>query len=64
MCRTRRQWSTSTRYRLGSERHQEGRKGLEFAFGEDWDDPARYDPVLNVDNLSVTLAITDDRWRQ
>ena len=28
-----------------------------FAFGVDWDDPGLYDMVLNMDNLSVALAV-------
>lgn len=31
---------------------------VKFAFGVDWEDPARYDLVLNMDKLSVTLAVT------
>ncbi len=30
---------------------------VRFAFGVDWEDPARYDLVLNMDKLSVTLAV-------
>jgi cytidylate kinase len=29
---------------------------VKFAFGVDWEDPARYDLVLNMDKLSVTVA--------
>ena len=31
---------------------------LKFAFGVDWEDPARYDIVLNMDKLSVNLAVS------
>jgi cytidylate kinase len=31
---------------------------LKFAFGVDWEDPARYDLVLNMDKLSVNLAVS------
>lgn len=31
---------------------------VKFAFGVDWDDSVRYDLVLNMDKLSVTLAVT------
>lgn len=31
---------------------------VRFAFGVDWEDPARYDLVLNMDKLSVTLAVS------
>ena len=30
---------------------------IKFAFGVDWDDPALYDLALNMDNLSVALAV-------
>jgi cytidylate kinase len=30
---------------------------IKFAFGVDWDDPEPYDMVLNMDNLSVALAV-------
>jgi cytidylate kinase len=30
---------------------------VKFAFGVDWEDPARYDLVLNMDKLSVPLAV-------
>jgi len=30
---------------------------VRFAFGVDWDDPARYDLVLNMDKLSVPTAV-------
>ncbi|HTX52884.1 MAG TPA: cytidylate kinase family protein [Candidatus Baltobacteraceae bacterium] len=35
----------------------ERRAFLRFAFGVDWDDPTRYDLVLNMDKLSVDLAV-------
>lgn len=31
---------------------------LKFAFGVDWEDPTRYDLVLNMDKLSVDLAVS------
>jgi cytidylate kinase len=31
---------------------------VKFAFGVDWEDPARYDLVLNMDKLSVNLAVS------
>jgi len=31
---------------------------LKFAFGVDWEDPARYDIVINMDKLSVNLAVS------
>jgi cytidylate kinase len=31
---------------------------VRFAFGVDWEDPARYDLVLNMDKLSVNLAVS------
>jgi len=31
---------------------------VKFAFGVDWEDPARYDLVLNMDKLSVTVAVS------
>jgi hypothetical protein len=31
---------------------------VKFAFGVDWEDPARYDLVLNMDKLSVPLAVS------
>ena len=31
---------------------------LKFAFGVDWENPARYDLVLNMDKLSVNLAVS------
>jgi hypothetical protein len=31
---------------------------VKFAFGVDWEDPARYDLVLNMDKLSVALAVS------
>ena len=31
---------------------------VRFAFGVDWEDPARYDLVLNMDKLSVDLAVS------
>jgi hypothetical protein len=31
---------------------------VRFAFGVDWEDPARYDLVLNVDKLSVPVAVS------
>ena len=31
---------------------------VKFAFGVDWEDPARYDLVLNMDKLSVDLAVS------
>jgi cytidylate kinase len=31
---------------------------VKFAFGVDWGDPARYDLVLNMDKLSLTLAVS------
>jgi len=31
---------------------------VQFAFGVDWEDPARYDLVLNMDKLSVQLAVS------
>ena len=31
---------------------------VKFAFGVDWEDPARYDLVLNMDKLSVRLAVS------
>ena len=31
---------------------------LKFAFGVDWEDPARYDLVLNMDKLSVNVAVS------
>jgi cytidylate kinase len=31
---------------------------LRFAFGVDWEDPARYDVVLNMDKLSLDLAVS------
>jgi cytidylate kinase len=31
---------------------------VKFAFGVDWEDPARYDLVLNMDKLSVDVAVT------
>ncbi len=31
---------------------------VQFAFGVDWEDPARYDLVLNMDKLSVNLAVS------
>ena len=31
---------------------------VRFAFGVDWEDPARYDIVLNMDKLSVPLAVS------
>jgi cytidylate kinase len=31
---------------------------VKFAFGEDWGDPARYDLVLNMDKLSVPVAVS------
>jgi osmotically-inducible protein OsmY len=31
---------------------------LRFAFGVDWEDPARYDLVLNMDKLTLDLAVS------
>ena len=31
---------------------------VKFAFGVDWEDPTRYDLVLNMDKLSVNLAVS------
>ena len=31
---------------------------VKFAFGVNWEDPARYDLVLNMDKLSVSLAVS------
>jgi cytidylate kinase len=31
---------------------------VKFAFGVDWEDPARYDLVLNMDKLSVPVAVS------
>jgi cytidylate kinase len=31
---------------------------VKFAFGVDWEDPARYDLVLNMDKLSLNLAVS------
>jgi len=31
---------------------------VKFAFGVDWEDPARYDVVLNMDKLSVPVAVS------
>jgi cytidylate kinase len=31
---------------------------VQFAFGVDWEDPARYDLILNMDKLSVQLAVS------
>ena len=31
---------------------------VKFAFGVDWEDPARYDLVLNMDKLSVNVAVS------
>ena len=31
---------------------------VRFAFGVDWEDPARYDVVLNMDKLTVALAVS------
>ena len=31
---------------------------VRFAFGVDWEDPARYDLVLNMDKLTVALAVS------
>jgi cytidylate kinase len=31
---------------------------VKFAFGVDWEDPARYDLVLNMDKLSLKLAVS------
>lgn len=31
---------------------------VRFAFGVDWEDPSRYDVVLNMDKLSVDLAVS------
>ncbi len=31
---------------------------VKFAFGVDWEDPARYDLVLNMDKLSVDVAVS------
>jgi cytidylate kinase len=31
---------------------------VKFAFGEDWGDPARYDLVLNMDKLTVPVAVS------
>jgi len=31
---------------------------VKFAFGVDWEDPTRYDLVLNMDKLSLTLAVS------
>jgi cytidylate kinase len=31
---------------------------VKFAFGVDWEDPTRYDLVLNMDKLSVQMAVT------
>jgi cytidylate kinase len=31
---------------------------VRFAFGVDWEDPARYDLVLNMDKLTVNLAVS------
>jgi hypothetical protein len=36
----------------------ERRAFVKFAFGVDWEDPERYDLVLNMDKLSVALAVS------
>jgi hypothetical protein len=40
--------------------HSDRERGgfVKFAFGVDWEDPARYDLVLNMDKLSVPMGVS------
>jgi hypothetical protein len=40
-------------------KHSDDERGafVKFAFGVDWEDPTRYDIVLNMDKLTVNLAV-------
>jgi hypothetical protein len=41
-------------------KHSDDERGafVRFAFGVDWEDPARYDIVLNMDKLNMNLAVS------
>lgn len=49
-------WEAATRALKRSD--DERSAFVRYAFGVDWDDPTRYDLVLNMDKLSVTLAVS------
>ncbi len=51
-------WTRETAARAIKRSDDERSAVVKFAFGVDWQDPARYDLVLNMDKLSVPVAIS------
>ncbi len=51
-------WTREAAARALKQSDDERSAVVKFAFGVDWADPARYDLVLNMDKLSVDLAVS------